>query len=57
MNPEAVAATQPELLSGESFVWAGQPDPRVIFHKEDAYLIRFSLVRGTGKGSFQPSTR
>lgn len=39
-------AIQPELLSGESIVWAGQPNPRVVFHKEDATLIPFSLLWG-----------
>lgn len=46
MNPEAMAAILPELLSGESIVWAGQPNPRVVFHKEDATLIPFSLLWG-----------
>jgi hypothetical protein len=53
MNPEAMAATQPELLSGESVVWAGRPNPRVIFHRETHSLPR-SAWRGAGKGSFNP---
>jgi len=40
------AAVQPELTSGESVLWAGQPDTSVIFHKEDAFLIPFSLFWG-----------
>ena len=40
------AAVQPELTSGESVLWAGQPDTSVIFHKEDAILIPFSLFSG-----------
>jgi hypothetical protein len=40
------AAIQPELMSGESTLWAGQPSTRVIFHKEDAFLIPFSLLWG-----------
>jgi hypothetical protein len=46
MNPEAMATIQPELLSGESIVWTGQPNPRVVFHKDDAMLIPFSLLWG-----------
>jgi hypothetical protein len=37
---------QPELMSGESVLWAGQPQGSVIFHKEDAFLIPFSLLWG-----------
>jgi len=37
---------QPELTSGESILWAGQPSTRVIFHKEDLFLIPFSLLWG-----------
>lgn len=39
-------AIQPELTSGESILWAGQPNPRTIFHKADLYLIPFSLFWG-----------
>jgi len=46
INPLSAVAIQSELLSGESFVWAGQPEPSVIFHKEDAYLIPFSFLWG-----------
>jgi hypothetical protein len=37
---------QPELMSGESILWAGQPRGSVIFHKEDSFLIPFSLFWG-----------
>jgi hypothetical protein len=37
---------QPELMSGESILWAGQPQGSVIFHKEDSFLIPFSLLWG-----------
>jgi hypothetical protein len=37
---------QPELMSGESILWAGQPQCSVIFHKEDSFLIPFSLLWG-----------
>lgn len=42
----AAIAIQPELMSGESIVWAGQPQRSVIFHKEDSFLIPFSLLWG-----------
>jgi hypothetical protein len=45
-NPDSLAAIQPELTSGESILWAGQPNTRVIFHKEDLFLIPFSLLWG-----------
>jgi hypothetical protein len=37
---------QPELLPAESIVWGGRPVTSVIFHKEDAFLIPFSLLWG-----------
>jgi hypothetical protein len=37
---------QSELLNGESIQWAGMPNPRVIFHADDWYLIPFSLLWG-----------
>jgi len=37
---------QPELMSGESLLWAGRPNPDVIFHSDDWYLIPFSLLWG-----------
>jgi len=46
INPTSAAAVQPELVPGESFVWAGQPKASVIFHKEDLFLIPFSLFWG-----------
>jgi hypothetical protein len=46
MNPASTMAMQPELLAGESIFWADQPNPRVIFHKEDLGLIPFSLLWG-----------
>ena len=39
-------ALQSELLPGETLLWTGQPSRRVIFHKEDAGLIPFSLLWG-----------
>jgi hypothetical protein len=43
IDPEASSKLQPELLSGESILWAGRPNPGVIFHSDDWYLIPFSL--------------
>lgn len=37
---------QPELLSGESILWAGMPSTSVLFHPEDGYMIPFSLLWG-----------
>jgi hypothetical protein len=39
-------AIQPELTSGESILWAAQPNTSGIFHREDLYLIPFSLLWG-----------
>lgn len=46
LNPDSVVAVQPELVSGETLLWAGQPNPQVIFHREDWLLIPFSLMWG-----------
>jgi hypothetical protein len=46
IDPSSAVAIQPELISGESIIWAGQPNSSVIFHKEDAYLIPFSFLWG-----------
>jgi hypothetical protein len=39
-------AFQSELSSSESLLWSGQPERRVIFHKEDLLFIPFSLMWG-----------
>jgi hypothetical protein len=31
------------MLPSESILWAGRPNPRVVFHSDDWYLIPFSL--------------
>jgi hypothetical protein len=36
----------PELLPGETIQWTGRPNPRVIFHREDALMIPFTLLWG-----------
>jgi len=43
-DPEASSKIRAELLSGESVLWAGQPNSGVIFHSDDWYLIPFSLI-------------
>jgi hypothetical protein len=46
IDPASAAAVQPELASGENIVWAGRPNSSVTFHKEDSFLIPFSLLWG-----------
>src|SRR4029077_18044987 len=46
ISQDSIAAIQPELLSGESILWAGQPNSSVVFHKEDLFLLPFSLLWG-----------
>ncbi len=46
LNPESLSAIQPELAPGERLLWAGQPKASTIFHKEDGFLIPFSLMWG-----------
>jgi hypothetical protein len=36
----------PELSPGETIQWTGRPNPRVIFHRDDALMIPFSLMWG-----------
>jgi hypothetical protein len=40
------AEIQPELLAGESLLWAGQPQKKVIFHSRDWFAIPFSFMWG-----------
>src|SRR5579859_7840724 len=37
---------QDELSPGESVLWAGRPNPSVIFHPSDWALVPFSLLWG-----------
>lgn len=46
IDPNAMAVVQPELTSGENVLWAGRPAQSAIFHREDLYLIPFSLLWG-----------
>jgi hypothetical protein len=43
---EVLAQVQPELLSGESLLWSGQPLTKVLFHQRDLFAIPFSLLWG-----------
>ena len=46
IDPTSALKVQPELASGENIVWAGRPVASVLFHKQDLYLIPFSLMWG-----------
>jgi hypothetical protein len=46
IDQDAYATIQPELLSGETVLWAGRPSAKVIFHASDRYTIPFSLMWG-----------
>lgn len=46
IDSDAAMAIQPELTSGERLLWAGRPRPGPMLHKEDRYLIPFSLLWG-----------
>jgi hypothetical protein len=46
IDQETYEVVQPELASGETMLWAGRPSPSVILHREDVYLIPFSLLWG-----------
>jgi hypothetical protein len=46
IDPDASLKIQPELLSGESLLWAGKPNPNKLFHSDDWYIIPFSLLWG-----------
>jgi len=48
IDPRASEKFQQELLSGESILWAGIPNPSVIFHWEDWAMVPFSLLWGGG---------
>ena len=46
IDAAAAAAVQPDLVSGETVLWAGRPSPRPVIHRDDLYLIPFSLLWG-----------
>jgi hypothetical protein len=45
-TPVPFSVFSSELLPGETIQWSGRPNPRVIFHPEDTYMIPFSLLWG-----------
>jgi len=46
IDQQASMKLQPELMSGERILWAGMPNPSVIFHSTDWALVPFSLLWG-----------
>ena len=46
LNTEERRAIENELEPSERVLWAGKPNPKVIFHSEDSYVIPFSLMWG-----------
>src|SRR5690242_8665153 len=40
----AAMKVQSDLNPGESILWAGMPNPKVIFHSDDRLVIPFSLM-------------
>jgi hypothetical protein len=46
IDPEAALVVQPELTSSERILWAGRPVLGTILHREDLFLIPFSLIWG-----------
>lgn len=45
-TPVSLELISPELLPGEKVEWTGRPNPSVVFHKEDWFLVPFSLLWG-----------
>jgi hypothetical protein len=43
---DATMTIQLQLVSGESIVWMSKPNPSVVFHKQDLFLIPFSFLWG-----------
>jgi hypothetical protein len=43
-NDEFYMKFQHELMPSERLLWSGRPNPSVIFHSDDWYVIPFSLV-------------
>jgi hypothetical protein len=46
IDPEVSSKIQPELMSGESLLWTGKPNPLIVFHSDDWYIVPFSLLWG-----------
>lgn len=48
IDPQASMKLQWEMMPGERILWAGMPNPSVIFHAQDWIMIPFSLLWGGG---------
>src|SRR5579863_4071401 len=46
IDPQAAMKLQPELSASERIQWAGSPNPGVIFHSDDWFIIPFSFLWG-----------
>jgi hypothetical protein len=46
MAPVRLDIFTSELLPEERIEWTGQPDPSIVFHREDWMAIPFSLMWG-----------
>lgn len=46
IDPQVAMKLQSELSAGERIYWAGKPNPKIIFHSDDWYLIPFSFLWG-----------
>ena len=46
IDQQSLMAIQPELAAGETVLWAGRPKTSIILHREDTFLIPFSLLWG-----------
>jgi hypothetical protein len=46
IDADSLEVIRPELLPGETVLWAGRPTSGVIFHHQDRLLIPFSLFWG-----------
>jgi hypothetical protein len=47
IDSHGLAAIKPALLDGENVLWTGRPDPSIVFHAQDTFMIPFSLLWGT----------
>jgi hypothetical protein len=45
---QASMKLQSEMMPGEHMLWAGMPNPSVIFHTQDWVMVPFSLLWGGG---------
>lgn len=43
---ESTAELRTELFAGETLLWSGQPEQKVLFHQQDWFAVPFSLLWG-----------